>query len=105
MPLKPADVQGMADRHAEAWSSHTPDAVAWSFYDELPDLVVRLDTIRAAGNRAVFMWTLEGTHSGTGNSVSVSGWEAWRLSDDVRVIESDGRFDAAGYERQITEGI
>ncbi len=135
MPLNPADVQSMAERYADAWSSHSPEAVASfyeedgritindgdptvgraaiaevakSFYDEFPDLVVRLDKLRVAGNSAVFLWTLEGTNSGpggTGNRVKVSGWEAWRLSDEVRVIVSDGRFDAVEYERQIAEGV
>lgn len=135
MPLDPTDVRSMATSYAEAWSSHSPEAVAsfyeengritindgepvvgraaiaevaQSFYNEFPDLVVRLDEIRSAGNRAVFMWTLEGTNSGPGGSghaVKISGWEAWHLSDAVRVIESDGRFDAAEYERQLAEGI
>ena len=82
--------------------------VAQSFYNDFPDLVVRLDEIRSAGDRAVFLWTLEGTNTGPGGSghaVKISGWEAWRLSDAVRVIESDGRFDSAEYERQLAEGI
>jgi len=132
MPLSLTEIESMAKRYAEAWSSHSPEAVASfydedgritindgdttvgrtaiadvakGFYDEFPDLVVRLDNVRAAGNHAVFLWTLEGTNSGTGNRVKVSGWEAWRLSDEVRVMESDGRFDAVEYERQIREGV
>ena len=132
MPPSLAEIESMAERYAEAWSSHSPEAVASfydedgritindgettvgrtaiadvakGFYDEFPDLVVRLDNVRAAGNHAVFLWTLEGTNSGTGNRVKVSGWEAWRLSDEVRVMESDGRFDAVEYERQIREGV
>lgn len=135
MPITPTDIISMAERYAEAWSSHSPEAVASfyeedgritindgettvgraaiadvvnSFYAEFPDLVVRMDKVRTAGNHAVFLWTLEGTNSGpggTGNRVKISGWEAWHLSDDIRVIASDGRFDAAEYERQIQEGI
>jgi len=135
MPLNPADIRTMAERYAKAWSSHSPDAVAsfyeedgritindgdpvvgraaiadvaQGFYNEFPDLVVRLDEVRAAGNRAVFMWTLEGTNSGPGGSghaVKISGWEAWLLSDAVRVSVSDGRFDAVEYERQLAEGV
>ncbi len=135
MPLDPAAVESMAERYAEAWSSHSPEAVASfyeedgritindgettvgraaiadvakGFYDEFPDLVVRLDKVRTAENHAVFLWTLEGTNTGpggTGNRVKISGWEAWHLSDDVRVIESDGRFDAAEYEQQIQQGV
>ena len=135
MPPSPTDIQNMAERYAEAWSSHSPEAVASfyeengkivindgepvvgraaiaevarGFYDEFPDLVVRLDKIRTAGHRAVFMWTLEGMNSepnGSGHAVKIRGWEAWRLSDNIRIIESDGRFDAIEYERQLVEGI
>lgn len=122
----------MAERYAKAWTSRSPEAVAsfyeengritidngeplvgraaiaemaQGFYGEFPDLVVHLDDIRTAGNNAVFPWTLEGTHSETGKSVKVSGWEEWLLSDQVLVSESLGRFDAAEYDRQVTEGV
>lgn len=92
-----------------AVSGHAAIAdVAQGFYNELPDLVVRLDEIRAARNRAVFMWTLEGTNNGpdgSGHAVEISGWEAWLLSDAVRVSVSDGRFEAVEHERQLAEGI
>ena len=132
MPIKPDDIRDMAERYAGAWSSRSPDAVA-SFYEatgrisinngepivgraaiadmsrgfcsEFPDLVVHLDEIRTAGHNAIFLWTLEGTHSETGNYVKVGGWEEWMLSDDVLVSESLGRFDAVEYDRQIAEGI
>ncbi len=132
MPIKPDDVRGMAGRYAEAWRSHSPDAVtafyevegrisindgevlagraaiaemAQGFFDEFPDLVVHLDEIRVAGHNAVFLWTLEGTHFETGNFVKVGGWEAWRLSDNLLVAESLGRFDAVEYDRQVAEGV
>ena len=132
MTLDPDKVRSMAESYAEAWCSHSPDAVAafydengriaindgdpvigraairemvQGFYNEFPDLVVKLDKLGTAGNSAVFLWTLEGRHSETGNLVRMSGWEAWRLSDDTLVLESDGRFDAAEYDRQVHEGI
>ncbi len=135
MPLTLDAVRTMAESYAGAWSSHDPLAVAsfyeedgritinlgeptigraaiaevaQSFYDAFPDLVVYLDDIRLAGNDAVFLWTLEGTNSGsggTGNRVRVSGWEAWRLSEDCRVAQSMGYFDAVEYARQIEEGV
>ncbi len=132
MPIKPDDIRDMAERYAAAWSSRSSDAVAsfyeengrisinngepivgraaiaemaTGFYNEFPDLVVRLDEIRTAGHNAIFLWTLEGTHSETGNYVKVGGWEEWLLSDDVLVSESLGRFDAVEYDRQIAEGI
>ena len=132
MPIKPDDIRDMAERYAAAWSSRSSNAVAsfyeengrisinngepivgraaiaemaTGFYNEFPDLVVRLDEIRTAGHNAIFLWTLEGTHSETGNYVKVGGWEEWMLSDDVLVRESLGRFDAVEYDRQIAEGI
>ena len=132
MPIKPDDIRDMAERYAEAWTSGSPDPVAsfyeedgrisfnngepivgraaiaemaQGFYSEFPDLVVHLDEIRTAGDNAVFLWTLEGTHSETGNYVKVGGWEEWTLSDDVLVRESLGRFDAVEYDRQIAEGV
>ncbi len=121
----------MATRYAAEWSSQSPEGVAAfyapdgkiainvgdelagraaivemaaGFYMEFPDLIVHLDDIRAAGNQAVFTWTLEGTHSDTGNKVKVPGWEEWTLSDDCLVTASLGRFDAAEYDRQVAEG-
>lgn len=132
MPLRPEDVRDMAQRYAQAWSSGDPEAVAsfyapdgritindgdpivgraavaemaGGFHGEFPDLVVHLDEIRTAGNSAVFLWTLEGKHSGTGHQVKVSGWEEWTLSDDVLVSNSFGRFDAVEYDRQVAEGL
>ena len=132
MALEPKDIRDMAERYAKAWSSHSPEAVASfyeedgsisinngdlilgrvaiaemakGFYSEFPDLVVHLDEIRTAGNNAIFVWTLEGRHSETGNSVKVGGWEEWILSDNILVSASLGRFDVVEYDRQVAEGI
>ncbi len=132
MPLDSKDIRDMAEGYAKAWSSRSPEAVAafyeeggkitindgepivgraaiadmaQGFYKAFPDLIVHLDEIRTAGNNAVFIWTLEGTHSETGNNVRVGGWEEWTLSDSVLVSESHGRFDAVEYDRQIEHGV
>ncbi len=132
MPLDSKDIRDMAEGYAKAWSSRSPEAVAsfyeengritinngepivgrvaiaemaQGFYNEFPDLVVHLDEIRTAGNNAVFIWTLEGTHSETGQKVRVGGWEEWLLSDNVLVSESRGRFDAVEYDRQVDQGV
>lgn len=131
MPLDPAAVREMAQRYTEAWCSHVPDKVAAfyaedgrisindgdpmvgreavagmvrGFYDQFPDLAVEMDHVRMAGNSALYLWTLEGTDAGSANRVRLSGWEAWKLSDDGLVSESEGRFDAADYERQLAGG-
>lgn len=129
--MTPERAEKMAEEYTKAWCSHDPDAVAsfyeadgrivinggapsqgreeiasmaQAFYDDFPDLVVRMDDIRSSGTHAVYRWTLEGTNSGpggTGNRVKLSGWEYWRYSDEGLVAESAGHFDADEYERQI----
>lgn len=131
MTIDARALREMAQRYAEAWSSHDPEAVAsfyaedgrivinrgeaivgraavaemaQGFYAEFPDIVVRLDGLRRSGSDAVFLWTLEGTHSETGNRVEVSGWEAWELNDALEVASSRGYFDAEDYDRQVAGG-
>jgi uncharacterized protein (TIGR02246 family) len=126
-----SDIRAVGARYAEAWTSHVPDAVASfyepdgritinggepsvgrsavaemakAFYAAFPDLIVRMDDARKAGDNAVFVWTLEGTHSESGNFVKVGGWEEWLLSGDLLVRESFGRYDAVEYERQVAHG-
>ncbi|MBL4758467.1 MAG: nuclear transport factor 2 family protein [Rhizobiales bacterium] len=132
MSLDPVAVKEMAENYAKAWSSQNAQSVAafydengkitandgdpvigraafaefvQGFFDEFPDLAISLDEVRTVGNRAVFLWTLEGTNKETNNFVRLSGWESWLLSDEILVLESEGRFDAEEYERQVREGI
>ena len=131
MPLKSADLKSMAERYAEAWSSHSPEAVASyyapdgqisinrgdtlkgqeaivemaaGFYAEFPDLIVHCDELRTAGNHAIFAWTLEGHHAETKNYVKVAGWEKWELDENMKIKSSLGWFDAEEYDRQVAEG-
>ncbi len=135
MPLDAAAIRKMAEGYTEAWCSRSAEAVAsffeengksvvndgmpaigraaiaeamQAFFADFPDLVLHMDDLRSGGNKAIFLWTLEGTNSGpggTGNFVRIGGWQNWRLSDDLLLIEADGGFDAAEYERQIREGL
>lgn len=77
-------------------------AMAGGFMAEFPDLKLTCDFLRVAGNHAVYAWTLEGHHSGTGNFVKVGGWEEWELDDKCQVTNSLGWFDAEEYERQVS---
>ncbi len=125
----------MAERYTLAWCSRSGKAVAsffaenatsiinageptvgrpaiaeamGAFFADFPDLVLRMDDLRSGGNQAIYLWTLEGTNSGpggTGNFVRISGWQNWRLSDGLLILEADGGFDAADYESQIREGV
>jgi uncharacterized protein (TIGR02246 family) len=135
MPLDPVDIRQLAESYTQAWCSRSGDAVAsffaenatsiinageptvgrpaiaeamGAFFEDFPDLVLRMDDLRSGGNQAIYLWTLEGTNSGpggTGNFVRIAGWQNWRLSDDQLILEADGGFDAADYERQIQEGV
>ena len=135
MTLDPAAIRKVGEAYTAAWCSLSAEAVAacfdenatsvindgepavgraaiaaamQAFFDDFPDLVLRMDDIRSGGNKAVFLWTLEGTNNGpggTGNFVRISGWQTWRLTDDLLLLETDGGFDAADYERQLTGGV
>ncbi|MEM7509036.1 MAG: nuclear transport factor 2 family protein [Pseudomonadota bacterium] len=127
-----AEVKTMAQAYADAWCSHKPSSVAGfypedgqisvngaepvkgrpgiealmtGFYNDFPDLKVQLDECRSAGRDAIFAWTLTGTHSGTGNKVAISGWEAWTLTEDLQIGVSRSYFNAEEYARQIAEGV
>ena len=125
----------MAEDYTQAWCSRSAEAVAsfyeesatsiinagtptvgrpaiagamGAFFSDFPDLVLRMDDLRSGGNQAIFLWTLEGTNSGpggTGNFVRIVGWQNWRLSDDLLIVEANGGYDAVEYERQIRQGV
>lgn len=124
------DIAQFADDYAKAWTSGSAEAVAGfyaedgrivinrgdllkgraaiaemagGFFAEFPGLVVACDGVRKGGDHAIFLWTLTGTHAGTGNSVSVTGWEEWDLAGG-KIAASLGWFDAADYDRQVAGG-
>lgn len=128
MATKNDILQTLASEYAKAWSSGDPAAVAdffapdgqisinrgealvgtqaiiemaSGFHAEFPDLELRCDLMRCAGQHAVFVWTLEGHHAQTGNHVVVGGWEEWDLDENMKVRKSLGWFDADTYQRQI----
>ena len=124
-------LQKIAADYANAWNSGSPGEVAslftpdaqliinrghvlkgraaiagmvTGFYEQFPDLSVQCDGIRTAGSHAVFLWTLEGHHSGTNNYVRVGGWEEWEFDENMKIKSSLGWFDNQEYLRQIAEG-
>ena len=121
----------VADAYTAAWNSKDPRAVAsfyaedgeivinrgdpWTgragvtemaagFYADVPDLTLSCDGVRLAGQHAVYLWTFTGHHSGTGNALSISGWEEWDLDAGLKVAASRGWFDADDYARQVEGG-
>jgi hypothetical protein len=69
-----------------------------------PDLEVRLDDLVVRDDVVDYHWTLAGTSSG-GRRVRISGVEEWTLGEDGLIASSQGRYDAAEYERQLAERI
>ncbi len=121
-------LNNLARDYAIAWSSGDADAVASFFapgaqitinrgdplqghaaiadmarglYAEFPDLEVRCDMMRWAGPHALFVRTLEGHHTRTGNRVVTRGWEQWELTPDNKIQSSLEWFDAEEQQRQI----
>ena len=132
MSLSPESIRKVAEAYTEAWCSRSGEKVAsffsedatsiinkgvpttgraaiaeamGAFFVEFPDLVLYMDDLRTGGNQAIYLWTLEGTNSKTGNFVRIPGWQNWVLTDDLLIVEADGGFDGIEYERQIKEGI
>lgn len=133
--MNASELLEFAKGYTEAWCSHEPTQPAGffagdgsisvnggdayvgrasiaelvqSFYDGFPDCVVIMDEVRGAGDKAVYLWTFEGTNTGpggTGNKVSFNGWEAWTLSPEGLIAESIGSFDSDEYARQLAEGV
>lgn len=128
------ELLGFARRYTEAWCSQNPASVAEhyapngsltinggtpsvgraaiteaarSFMAALPDMRVLMDELRVQENGTEYHWTLTGTNTGpggTGNRVRISGFEEWTIGDDGLIAESQGHYDEAEYDRQLTQG-
>ncbi len=121
-----------AQRYAEAWCSQDPEKVAaffaergsisinngppavgraaiakeaQAFMTTFPDMVVTMDKVAHDEEGTKFHWTLTGTNTGpggTGKRVRISGYELWKIDNDRLIAESQGHFDSAEYERQLS---
>jgi hypothetical protein len=78
--------------------------MAAGFFADVPDLSLTCDDIRLSGRHVVYVWTFTGHDAGTGNPLSVRGWEEWDLGPDLKVQASRGWFDADDYARQAAGG-
>lgn len=82
--------------------------VAQGFMTDLPDMIVRYDSLVSKSNGMEFHWTLIATNSGpggTGNKVKVSGFELWQIDDNGFIKSSQGHFPTQKYNRQIEFGF
>jgi len=68
---------------------------------------VAMDGLEIGKERVVYRWTLTGTNrgpGGTGKRIHINGFEEWRIGGDGLIVESQGHFDSAEYQRQIEHG-
>lgn len=133
-PMNQAELIDLATRYAAAWSGQNPEELASfytangslrvndgdpavgraaiapkarRFMDAFPDMVVTMDSVRRENGRVIFSWIWTGTNTGpggTGSSVRITGHEAWVLSADGLIVESEGHYDVAEYQRQLASG-
>lgn len=121
-------LQDLAEKYTAAWSSQNPASVAaffspngsltvnhgapavgrdaiaqvaQSFMTAFPDLQLTMDGLTTDGDKAIYRWTLEGTHSEAAKRVRISGYEEWLIGPDGLVSRSLGHFDAEDYARQL----
>jgi uncharacterized protein (TIGR02246 family) len=127
-----SELTDFATRYAAAWSGQNADelasfythdgslsvnggepavgraaiaATARGFMDAFPDMVVTMDAVSQEGSRVVFHWTWTGANTGpggTGRRVRISGSEEWTLAPDGLIQSSDGHYDEAEYQRQVS---
>ena len=127
------ELETFAERYAQAWCGRDPKSVATFFAENgsisinngppavgraaiakeaqafmttFPDMIVTFDKLEPRGDATAFHWTLAGTNTGpggTGNKVRISGYELWKIDKDGLIAESKGKFDAAEYERQLSQ--
>ncbi|HQY53324.1 MAG TPA: nuclear transport factor 2 family protein [Ignavibacteria bacterium] len=129
---KKFDIEIFAKSYSQAWSGVRPEFVA-SFFEEegslqvnegdpakgrneiadiangfmtdLPDMIVRFDSLKNSPDGIEFHWTLIATNSGpggTGNNIEVSGYELWEMGENNLIKKSLGNFPSDEYERQIS---
>jgi hypothetical protein len=127
-----SQLKDFAARYTAAWCSHNPASVAsfftvngslkinngtpavgraaiaeaaQGFMTAFPDMIVSMDGLEVEGGRVIYHWTLVGTNTGpggAGRAVRISGFEDWRFGADGLVAESEGHFDEAEYQRQLS---
>ncbi len=129
------DLETFAKSYAQAWSGRRPEFVAMFFEEggslrvndaeaalgrkqitgvangfmtDLPDMVVRFDSLIQQPDQTEFHWTLLATKTGpggTGHKVEVSGYEEWQIGENGLIQKSQGHFPSEEYAHQIQEGI
>ena len=71
---------------------------ARSFMKQIPDLHLEMDGLLIQAHGAVFRWTL----TSAVDSLRISGFEEWTFGTDGLIVDSQGHFDSADYQRQLS---
>ena len=82
-------------------------AKAQSFMSAFPDMVVKLERMDQHGDHPVFRWLWTGTNTGPGGTdkfVRITGYEEWTMDPTGLIAKSNGHYDEAEYQRQLTVG-
>jgi len=72
-----------------------------------PDMQVLLDDVLLKDDGAIFHWTLIGTNTGpvgTRRAVRITASKYGKLAANGLIADSQGRFDAVEYRRQLGAG-
>lgn len=132
--MNPSELIDFATRYAAAWSGQDPAtlasfyaetgslevnrgepsvgreaiaAKAAGFMTAFPDMVVKMDSVSREGGKTTFHWTWTGTNSGpggNGRAVRITGNEEWTIGADGLILQSQGHYDEAEYDRQMGAG-
>ena len=121
-------VERLAAQYTAAWNTGTPQNVAaffavdgeivinrgspWrgragiaemaaGFFSEVSGMHLSCDGVRCAGSHVTYLWTFTGHAAGTGNTLTIRGWEEWDVGDDLAIKASRGWYDAEDYARQV----
>jgi nuclear transport factor 2 (NTF2) superfamily protein len=131
MALDQAGIRDFGRSYTDAWCSHDParvaghyapggtiainggeptevTAVARAFMSAFPDIQVFMDDVVFNDETVEYHWTFTGTNTGpggTGKQVRISGFEEWTFGDNGLVVQAQGRYDQAEYDRQIEHGV
>ena len=120
-------VDELARSYTEAWCSHDParvaahyvpggtiainggepapiEEVAASFIAAFPDIEVFMDDLVSKEDVVEYRWTFTGTSADTGKAVRIPGFEEWTIGADGLIASSQGHYDQAEYDRQLSEG-
>ncbi|WP_224490956.1 nuclear transport factor 2 family protein [Robertkochia flava] len=71
------------------------------FHEEIPDMIVSLDSMADTANGIEFHWTLKGTNT-RGVKIKMTGYEVMQIENGL-ITRSQGSYTNAAYEKIVQE--